>query len=209
MKLNDCSLYGILDLGYLGSNDPILKAEQMLKGGVEILQLRAKGKQPSQLLSLSCELNQLCRKWNRLYIVNDFIQLARDSNAHGLHIGQEDGNLKEIRQQLLPHQIIGRSTHSLEQARVAEKEGADYIGIGPIFATPTKPDYIPVGLSLIQDVLSEIKIPGFCIGGIKIENLDHVLEAGATRVVIVSGILQAEDPIDYCQKVVYRLRNFS
>jgi thiamine-phosphate pyrophosphorylase len=102
---------------------------------------------------------------------------------------------------------VGKSTHSLEQAVAAQKEDADYIGFGPLFATPTKPDYPPIGLSAIRKVHNAVRIPVFCIGGIKRENLPSVMAAGAKRVVIVSGILQAPDIANYaraCKKLLSR-----
>ena len=95
--------------------------------------------------------------------------------------------------------IVGKSTHSLAQALAAEREGPDYIGFGPLFATPTKPDYPPIGLNEIMQAQRLVSLPVFCIGGIKRENLPGVLAAGAQRVVIVSGILKAPDPQAYCQ----------
>ena len=204
-SLQAASLYGILDLGYLGSRDPLLIAGQMIEGGVGLIQLRAKGKQESAIFDLSLRLSTLCRDSGVFYIVNDFPDLARETKANGVHVGQEDGALAEIRKRLDQGQIVGRSTHGLDQAISAEQEGADYIGIGPIFATPTKPDYSPVGMRLIAEVHKAVKIPGFCIGGIKLENLDQVVEAGAKRVVIVSGILQAENIRDYCQRVLKKI----
>jgi thiamine-phosphate pyrophosphorylase len=94
--------------------------------------------------------------------------------------------------------IIGKSTHSIAQALAAQKEGPDYIGFGPLFATPTKPDYVPIGLAEVRAVQSLVTLPVFCIGGIKRENLPEIITAGARRVVIVSGILQALDPQAYC-----------
>lgn len=204
-SLHELRLYGILDLGYVPVENALSVAHQMLEGGIRILQLRAKKKKASEILLLSRSLAALCRQNDCYFIVNDFVEIARESGAHGLHIGQDDGVLSEIRAKLNPRQIVGRSTHGLDQAIAAEKEGADYIGIGPIFPTPTKPDYIPVGLPLISEVQNHVKIPGFCIGGIKEENLDQVLRAGAQRVVIVSGILQAPDIVDYCQRVLQKM----
>ena len=101
--------------------------------------------------------------------------------------------------------LVGKSTHSLEQARAARAEGADYIGFGPIFATPTKPDYAPIGLSEIKNVHSDVTVPIFCIGGIKLDNLEEIIAAGAQRVAIVSGLPKASDIIEYaraCKKLL-------
>jgi thiamine-phosphate pyrophosphorylase len=112
-------------------------------------------------------------------------------------VGQDDLPVAEARRIASCPALIGKSTHSPDQAAAAEREGADYIGFGPLFATPTKPDYTPVGLDQIRRVHELVKIPIFCIGGIKLENLSSVLAAGARRVVIVSGILQAADVAGY------------
>jgi thiamine-phosphate pyrophosphorylase len=95
--------------------------------------------------------------------------------------------------------VVGKSTHSLSQAIAAEREGADYIGFGPLFATPTKPDYKPIGLDAIQEVHRQVKIPIFCIGGINIDNLQRVIDAGANRVVMVSALLKAHSIVDYAR----------
>jgi thiamine-phosphate pyrophosphorylase len=95
--------------------------------------------------------------------------------------------------------LVGKSTHSLDQALAAQREGADYIGFGPIFATPTKPDYVPIGLSDIKQVHAEVSLPIFCIGGIKIDNLEQVIAAGARRVAIVSGLLKTPNIAEYAR----------
>src|SRR6202035_3343950 len=107
--------------------------------------------------------------------------------------------ISEVREIVGPDCMVGKSTHSVDQAIRAFYEGADYIGFGPIFATPTKPDYSPIGLEEIARVHESVRIPIFCIGGIKLENLPNVIEAGARRVVIVSGLLQASDPAEYAR----------
>ena len=95
--------------------------------------------------------------------------------------------------------MVGKSTHSLEQACDARREGADYIGFGPLFATPTKPDYVPIGLADIKRVHTEVNLPIFCIGGISIDNLQSVIDAGAKRVVMVSALLKAHSIVDYAR----------
>src|SRR5437868_13982124 len=115
--------------------------------------------------------------------------------VQGVHVRQDDDSIKKVRAQIKRPIVVGKSTHSIEQAVAAEREGADYIGFGPIFSTPTKPDYSPIGLEQIREVHKRVSIPIFCIGGIKSENLVQVIAAGAKRVVIVSGLLQATDKI--------------
>ncbi len=126
-------------------------------------------------------------------IINDHPQIAADIGADGVHVGQDDLPVAEARKLLGPGRIVGKSTHSLEQARAAFAEKPDYIGFGPLFATATKPDYIPIGLAQIARVRQEATVPFFCIGGIKRDNVDTVIAHGAVGVVAVSEILQAPD----------------
>lgn len=201
LRLRQARLYGIVDLGVLKANDPVKAAEKMVAGGVDVLQLRAKGHEPESLEGLARALRGVAKASGVLLLINDWPLLARQVDADGVHLGQEDLATAEARRILTEGQLVGRSTHSLAQAVAAEREGADYIAVGPIFATPTKPEAEPVGLSLIEKVRGCVKKPFFCIGGIRKENLPQVLHAGAERVVMVSAILQAEDIEGYCREV--------
>jgi thiamine-phosphate pyrophosphorylase len=128
------------------------------------------------------------------FILNDYPRLLADVPAEGCHLGQEDGSIADARQVAGRRIIVGRSTHSIEQAITAEKEGADYIGYGPLFPTPTKPEAVAIGLSGLRKLHAQVRIPIFCIGGIKENNLRKVTEAGAERVCLVSDLLTAPDP---------------
>ncbi len=193
-------LYGILDLGYVTEHQALGIAEKMLEGGVSILQLRAKDHAPDQLLPLAVAVRALCQTANVPFIVNDHPQMAKACGADGVHVGQDDLSVAETRALVGPGILVGKSTHSLAQAVAAMDEKPDYIGFGPLFATATKPDYVPVGLADIRAVHEAVSIPIFCIGGIKRENLPTVLAAGAQRVVIVSGILKAAEIGNYCRE---------
>jgi thiamine-phosphate pyrophosphorylase len=166
----------------------------LIKGGADIIQLRAKDIAEEEVLEMALQLALICRDAEIPFIVNDFPKIAKLVKSDGLHIGQEDGALKEVRKIVGDEMIIGRSTHSLEQAERALLEGFDYIGFGPIFPTPTKKGREGIGLDHISVVQEKIgkEIPVFCIGGITRNNLETVAEAGARRVVIVSDLLQAE-----------------
>lgn len=201
LALRQARLYGIIDLGVLEANDPLKAAEKMAAGGVDILQLRAKGHKPEALEPLARSLRDLTNSAGVLFVVNDWPLLAQRVGADGVHLGQEDPPIAEARQSLADAQLVGKSTHSLEQALAAEREGADYIAVGPIFSTPTKPEAKPVGLRLIREVRGELKKPFFCIGGIRKENLPEVMSAGADRVAMVSAILHAADIEGYCREV--------
>ena len=197
--LQEARLYGILDLGYVSEEDALAVATKMLVGGVQLLQLRAKGRSPQDIRSLARDMAQLCRAYHVPFVLNDHPELVKETGADGAHVGQDDASVAEARALAGEHAIIGKSTHSLAQALAAQREGPDYIGFGPLFATPTKPDYPPIGLNEITQAQRLVSLPVFCIGGIKRENLSGVLAAGAQRVVIVSGILRASDPRAYCQ----------
>ncbi|MFL6527658.1 MAG: thiamine phosphate synthase, partial [Chthoniobacterales bacterium] len=133
-------------------------------------------------------------------IVNDHPEVAHDIGADGVHVGQDDMSVAEARAEIGADAVVGKSTHSIAQAIAAASEGADYIGFGPLFSTPTKPDYQPIGLTDIAEVHRRVTIPIFCIGGIKLENLEQVIAFGARRVVIVSGLLTAADIADYARR---------
>ena len=192
-------LYGILDLGYVNEVQALATARAMLEGGVQILQLRAKNKPVELIVTLGRELAHLCRGYGVPFVLNDYPALVKETGADGVHVGQDDLSVAEARELSPANAIIGKSTHSLAQAVAAQEEGADYIGFGPLFATATKPDYQPIGLAGIAEACRRVSVPIFCIGGIKRENLVDVLAAGAQRIVIVSGILLADDISAYCR----------
>lgn len=182
-------------MGYTAEATAVARAEGLLAGGADVLQLRAKGWELSKIRALAGLILPLCRTAGVPFILNDFPELAAGLDADGVHIGQDDGSLAAAREIMGPGKIIGRSTHSLEQARAALAEGFDYIGFGPLFPTPTKLGRPGIGMEDIAAMEREVgsHIPAFCIGGIKRANLLAVLAAGARRVVIVSDLLTAAD----------------
>lgn len=197
--LETARLYGILDMGYVRPGDAVAMTRRMIAGGVQIVQLRAKRHPVHEIAALARELAPVCRAADVPFLINDHPELVPETGAAGSHVGQDDMSVAEARRLAGPEALIGKSTHSIAQARATAAEKPDYLGFGPLFATPTKPDYIPIGLADIAQVQGELALPIFCIGGIKRENLATVLAAGARRVVIVSGILQASDVEDYCR----------
>ena len=198
-QLSRSRLYGILDLGYVERQRANEMAETLAAAGVDLLQLRAKGYPELEIENLGEELRPLTSRRGVPLIINDHPEVARDLGAAAVHLGQDDISIADARAIVGEDCAVGKSTHSLDQAIRAFYEGADYIGFGPIFATPTKPDYPPIGLSEIGKVHEAVRIPIFCIGGIKLDNLPKVIEAGAQRVVIVSGLLQARDVAAYAR----------
>jgi thiamine-phosphate pyrophosphorylase len=198
-SLHECRLYGIIDLGYVERRDAARIVAQMIEGGVDLIQLRGKEKSISELMELSAELHELTVQSFTPLIVNDYAEIARQVPVEGVHVGQDDAPIEIVRQKAAREILVGKSTHSLEQARSAQREGADYIGLGPVFATPTKPDYPAIGLHHIRRVHAEVNLPIFCIGGINIDNLQNVIDAGAKRVVMVSALLKAHNIVDYAR----------
>ncbi len=202
-RLREARLYGIVDLGYVAEADCEDAARALLAGGVDVLQLRAKNYGKDRILEIAKGLVPLCRGKEVLLIVNDHVEVAQEAGADGVHLGQDDGSLAEAGAKLPGGAILGRSTHSPAQAFAAVEEGADYIGFGPLFATPTKRGRPGIGLHDIAQVEEEVgaNLPVFCIGGIKLDNLSEVLAAGARRIVMVSGLLQAENITARCLEV--------
>ena len=193
--MNDPRLYCILDLGYTPEACAEEVTGSLLAGGAHLLQLRAKGKDLATIERVARRLLPLCRAAGVPFILNDFPALAAALDADGVHIGQDDGPHAAAREIVGPGKLIGRSTHSLGQARAALAEGFDYIGFGPLFPTPTKAGRPAIGLEEIAAMEREVggQIPAFCIGGITRQTLPQVIAAGARRVVIVSDLLKAEN----------------
>lgn len=193
MSLAVARLYGIVDLGYVAAPEAVTATESLLAGGVDLIQLRAKGQPVGLVADLAREIHAKTSAAGVPLILNDYPALLREVPCEGAHVGQDDQTVAEARAAAGRPCLIGKSTHSVEQAVAAGAEGADYIGFGPLFATPTKPGRPAIGLEEIRRVHELVRIPIFCIGGIKLENLSRVVEAGAQRVVMVSGWLRAAD----------------
>jgi thiamine-phosphate pyrophosphorylase len=204
-RLGSARLYAIVDTGYVQPERIPSITEQLVLGGVDLIQLRAKKLPLSAVEAMGRVMRTIIPADGPLFILNDHPELVPAIGADGIHVGQDDLSVAEARLQGGVNVIVGKSTHALDQAIAAEKEGADYIGVGPIFATLTKPDYVPVGPALIGQVASAVRVPQFCIGGINEQTLHEVLAAGAKRVVIVSALLQSEDIPAYCRRVRTKL----
>lgn len=192
--MKEFELYVITGEEFHPERDLIKVMEQAIQGGADIIQLRDKTSDKKTVFEKAKKLKELCASYEVPFIVNDHIDVALAVEADGVHIGQEDLPLAEVRKLVGPKMIIGVSSHCLSEATTAEKEGADYIGVGPIFATKSKVDVVdPVTTSYIQEVKEAISIPFVAIGGIKKHNLKEVVDAGATRVCVITEIVAAED----------------
>lgn len=212
-RLSDAMLYGILDMGYIQPEQMQQVAEGLISGGAGVLQVRAKGYDCDAVIALvrdhAPHLAAFCKSKAVPLVINDYAEAALALDADGVHIGQDDGSLAEVRKIVGDQILVGRSTHSPDQARAALEEGFDYIGFGPLFPTPTKQGRPGIGLDDVSQVQKDVgdHIPVFCIGGIKPENLELVLASGAQRVVIVSALLQADDVSAATQELVTRLKH--
>ena len=191
--MRDFKLYVIVDRKTCGERSVIYVVKEAIAGGADVIQLRDKNATAKELIKVGRPIRQLTRKAKVLFIINDRSDIAKAVDADGVHLGQDDSPIKVARSILGRNKIIGLSTHSLSQAKEAQKNGADYIGVGPIFATPTKPEYKAVGLDLIKKVKRVIKIPFVAIGGIDTSNIDEILSAGANRVAVVRAVCGAKN----------------
>jgi thiamine-phosphate pyrophosphorylase len=212
-KLTVNRLYGILDMGYVAKCDVEKVAYNFCEGFMNhagVVQLRAKSFSENEVLELAKRVRKFFFDVGILFVVNDFPQIAVAVNADGLHIGQDDGSLSEVRKIVGDKMIVGRSTHSFDQAKQALADGFNYIGFGPIFPTMTKPGRASIGMEEITLVQKEVgeKIPMFCIGGINRENLSQVIDAGAKRVAIVSDLLKAENLSEAVRSVVVKMTTY-
>ncbi len=201
-----CRLYGIVDMGYTKPGDIEVKTAALLAGGVRILQLRAKTYGLADIAAFARRMQPPCREAGAIFVLNDYPELAAELGADAVHVGQDGGPLAEVRRVVGEGVLIGRSTHSPQQALAAHAEGADYIGFGPLFPTGTKPGRPAIGLQDIAAVQAQVgDMPMFCIGGINGETLPQVLAAGARRVVIVSWLLGQADVAAAARTLVERL----
>lgn len=208
--LPECRLYAFVDTAYLGSRSAAVVARQLCDGGADLIQLRAKNSRREEVLSLARELRPITRQAGVGLVVNDHFSVARECGADFCHLGQEDffdaghTNAAELRAGD-PAVRIGLSTHAPEQAARAVRAGADYVAIGPVYATVTKPTAPPVTLDYVRWAAANITVPWFAIGGITLRNIDEVLAAGATRICVVSAILAADDVAAACRQYRRRL----
>ena len=193
-------IYGITAENFSNGKSNYEIVEEMIKSGIKIIQYREKFKSHREKLTEAKELCNLCKKNGVIFIVNDHVDIALMVDADGVHVGQEDMPVDDIRRLLGPNKIIGLSTHSIEDAENATKLDIDYIGVGPIFPTTTK-DREAVGLEYLEFVEKNINLPYIAIGGIKIENLHEISSRGSKRVSLVSEIVGAEDIIEKVQKI--------
>jgi thiamine-phosphate pyrophosphorylase len=180
-----------------GAGDPGNLPELLrgaVAGGVDIVQLREKELPDDELVAIANAARALCERIGALLIVNDRPRVAVEAGADGVHVGQDDVGVEEVRRMVGEEMLIGLSTHSPEEIDAVDPALVDYIGVGPVHETPTKPGRPAVGLELVRYAAAHSPVPFFAIGGLDEGNVDAVLEAGASRVCVVRAITDAEDP---------------
>lgn len=208
--LDACKLYAFVDTAYLHGRAPQTVAQMLCDGGADLIQLRAKNSPADEVRRLVEAVLPITRQSEVGLVVNDHFDIARDVGAEFCHLGQEDffdaghRHVSELESRN-SNLRIGLSTHAPAQAGRAMTAGADYIAIGPIYATDTKPTAQPVTLDYVRWAAANVKQPWFAIGGINLQNLDQVLAAGASRVCVVSAILNAPDVVKACGEFRKRL----
>ena len=198
--LNDKKLYLVTNSDNFESDEIFLdKVALSIKSGADIVQLREKNTTSKRFIYLAQRIRELTSHFGAAFIVNDRVDIAKISNADGVHLGQDDIPVSYAREILGDNAIIGVSTHCPEHAKKAITDGADYIGVGPVFKTPTKPSKDPVGLEYVKWAADNVNIPFFAIGSIDTANIKEVVEAGAKRVAVIRAIMYADDIESNCK----------
>lgn len=193
-KVLDTDIYALTDEGLSNGRSNIEVVDAMLKAGIKVLQYREKDKKSGAMLEECLQIRAMTKQAGCKFIVNDHVDIAMLCDADGVHVGQEDIPVQQVRQLVGTDKIIGLSTHSPEECKQAIAAGADYIGVGPIFATKTKKDVCaPVGYRYLEYVTGQHSIPHVAIGGIKLHNIQDVAKHGARCCAIVSEIVGADD----------------
>lgn len=194
-RLANSRLYLVCD-ARPGGREPELLLEAALSGGVDVVQLRDKRLSDRELLEVAVRFHTLCKRFGALFILNDRPDLVPDCGADGVHVGQDDATIAAARELVGSERLVGLSTHTPEQVEQAQTSGADYIAVGPVHETPTKPGRPAVGPELVRYAAQCSQLPFFAIGGIDPTNVGKVRAAGADRVAVVRAITQAGDPAE-------------
>lgn len=201
-KLNEARLYVVLGASNRAGRTAEVTAREAVLGGADIVQLRVKDAERSERVRLGKAVGRVVRTLGALFIVNDDPRAAADSGADGVHVGQDDLDVQEVRRIVGPDMLIGKSTHSIDQAAAADAEPeVDYLGFGPMFATPTKPDYRAVGPDRVRGILGRVAKPFFAIGGIDLTTAPDVIAMGASRIAVVRAVQDAEDAREAARKL--------
>lgn len=186
-------LYAVTDRKWTGEKNLYRQVEEALKGGATLIQLREKNMPQEDFLKEAREMAALCHRYGTALIINDNVEVALKSGADGVHVGMEDLPVKEIRKQVPGDFIIGATAKTTEQAQRAEKEGADYLGVGAVFPSPTKKNAIRITTEELKKICSSVRIPAVAIGGITSENAGTLVGGGMAGMALVSAVFGASD----------------
>lgn len=186
-------LYAVTDRTWLNGETLYEQVEEAIKGGVTFVQLREKSLDEKSFLKEALEIQILCKKYNIPFVINDNVEIARKINADGVHVGQSDMKAENVRAILGNDKILGVSAQTVEQALYAQKEGADYIGVGAVFPTGSKLDADNVSLDTLKEICSAVNIPVVAIGGIGIENVSKLKNSGISGIAVISAIFASDD----------------
>ena len=190
MKLNNKSLllYAVTDRRW-SNNDTFYKyIEESLEGGVTFLQLREKNLDTDSFFKEAIKIKELCKKYNVPFIINDNVEIALKSNADGIHVGQDDMGAKEVRKLIGKDKILGVSVQTVEQALLAQSQGANYLGVGSIFTTTSKDDAKSVSINTLKEICNAVNIPVVAIGGIDKDNVKQLSQTGISGIAVISAI---------------------
>jgi len=190
---NTLLLYAITDQAWVGKRTLLEQIEDALKGGVTIVQLREKELDEDLFVEEALQVRALCHKYNVPLIINDNVEVALKSGADGVHVGIEDTPVKDIRRRVPPDFIIGATCKTVEQAQIAEAEGADYMGVGAVFPSPTKGNAVRITNEQLREIVSSVSIPAVAIGGISYDNVCEMKGSTVSGIAVVSAIFGAED----------------
>ena len=198
MKLSNTTkeellLYGVTDRAWLNGETLYSQVEKALKGGATFMQLREKKLDEESFLKEAIEIKELCRKYNVPFVINDNVDIALEMDADGVHVGQSDMEALDVRAKLGPDKIIGVSAQTVEQAILAEKHGADYLGVGAVFPTGSKDDAEEVTFETLKAICQAVKIPVIAIGGISKGNVLELAGSGICGIAVISAIFAAKD----------------
>lgn len=194
-------LYAVTDRTWVGEKTLREQVEQALRGGVTCVQLREKSLELPAILEEAGEIRALCRSYGVPFLINDSVEIALQCGADGVHVGQTDRPAREVRRLLGPDRILGVSARTVEQAVQAERDGADYLGVGAVFSTSTKQDARPVAFETVQAICQAVSIPVVAIGGIQRSNLMALAGSGVDGVALVSAIFAAPDVELACREL--------
>jgi thiamine-phosphate diphosphorylase len=189
----DMKLYLVTDRTWLKGRQLTDQVEESLRAGVTLVQLREKDMPFHEFLKEAQRIKSLTRQYQVPFIINDNVEIAIASEADGVHLGQEDGDILQARERLGVHKIIGISVHNVEEALTAQKNGADYIGVGAVFPTNTKKDVNSLSLEMLKAICDAVTIPVVAIGGITKDNIMSLKGSGVDGVAVISAILAKED----------------